>query len=211
MSLSSTSSPENPRAPSDSLELWDWRRSVAELYAMVRATEPHSGWRKWCSERDRLFRDHSQSPVNPQARAEFAGLHYFPYDSSFRFLVDVGKPQSHATIAMEVGGDGRCTFIPSPEPTDLRLVLARSSPSTGSAGMAAECSCPSGTPRVAMKLLAAGVICWTRSRRGSRAGPGRTAHPRLQLRVQSILCLCGPMDLPTGAGREPASQPHPRR
>ena len=112
MSSSSPSFPENPRAPLDRLELWDWRRSIAELYATVRATEPLAGWEKWCSERDRLFRDHSQSPVDPQARAEFAGLPYFPYDPSLRFLVELGQPHSQATIAMDIGGDGEVRLYP---------------------------------------------------------------------------------------------------
>ncbi|RYY09852.1 MAG: hypothetical protein EON55_17530, partial [Alphaproteobacteria bacterium] len=55
------------------LELWDWRRRVAALYDAVRRAESaEAGWRMWRAERDRLFREHPQSPI--EDRPGFAGL-----------------------------------------------------------------------------------------------------------------------------------------
>src|SRR3954466_15014807 len=110
MVMSATSRPDpssdGPQTPSDGLELLDWRRRIAELYARVRTTDPLAAWQEWRSVRDKLFRHHSQSPIELQDRAEFVGLPYFPYDPSFRFLVDIGEPQSRAPVTMGVGGDG---------------------------------------------------------------------------------------------------------
>lgn len=67
------------------LDLLDWRRRVAELYAEVRATEdPEEAWRVWRSRRAELFATHPQSPIPPDRRAGFDGPRYFDYDASFR-------------------------------------------------------------------------------------------------------------------------------
>lgn len=71
-------------APDAALELLDWKRRVAELYAYVREAPPEDGWRAWRDERDHLFRSHPQSPLtDPSA---FDGLDYFDYDPSARVL-----------------------------------------------------------------------------------------------------------------------------
>ncbi|MDO8121968.1 DUF1684 domain-containing protein [Isoptericola sp. b490] len=73
----------------DALPLLDWRRSVASLYAEVRATaEPADGHALWCAGRETLLRDHPQSPVPTAARAEFR-LRTWPYDPAYRFVVPV--------------------------------------------------------------------------------------------------------------------------
>jgi uncharacterized protein len=112
MSSSSDTSPERLHAPLRESELCGWRRTIAELYALVRGAEPLTGWQQWRSIRDELFRHHSQSPILPEQRAKFTGLACFPYDPSLRFLVELGEPQSRATITMEVGSDGEVRLHP---------------------------------------------------------------------------------------------------
>jgi uncharacterized protein (DUF1684 family) len=71
----------------DELELADWRRTVAELYADVRAfaeEDPEIAWRHWCNVRERLYRTHPQSPVPVGDRPTFRARHW-PYDASLRF------------------------------------------------------------------------------------------------------------------------------
>src|SRR5689334_7509455 len=53
------------------LELADWRRRVARLYADVRflhVDDPVAAWQHWRSEREELYRNHPQSPVLPDLR-----------------------------------------------------------------------------------------------------------------------------------------------
>jgi uncharacterized protein (DUF1684 family) len=73
-------------AAAAALELLDWKRRVAELYAYVRESEPAAGWRTWRDERDHLFGTHPQSPLPERARAAFDGLALYDYDPAARVL-----------------------------------------------------------------------------------------------------------------------------
>lgn len=67
------------------VDLLDWRRRIAELYAEIRASdEPEDAWRLWRRRREELFATHPQSPIPAGRRAGFDGPHYFEYDPSFR-------------------------------------------------------------------------------------------------------------------------------
>jgi uncharacterized protein (DUF1684 family) len=69
----------------EELELLDWKRQIFDLYRRVRnATNPEEAWQEWRATRDRLFRQHPQSPVPTQERAAFEGLDYFPFDPAAR-------------------------------------------------------------------------------------------------------------------------------
>ena len=75
-----------------SLELLDYRRRVAEIYRHVRKSDPGpETWRAWRSQRDQLFADHPQSPI--ENRKTFRGLPYFDFDPKWRtegrFVPDV--------------------------------------------------------------------------------------------------------------------------
>ena len=74
-----------------SLELADWRRRIAALYADVReraATDPRAAWEQWRAVRETMYREHPQSPVPPAERGAFRAR-YWPYDPALRFEVDV--------------------------------------------------------------------------------------------------------------------------
>lgn len=68
------------------LDLLDWRRQVARLYADVRA-EPHArtAHAGWAAVRDRLYGEHPSSPVAHRSR--FAGLTVGAYDPAWRVEV----------------------------------------------------------------------------------------------------------------------------
>ncbi len=71
------------------LELADWRRQVAELYADVRAfaeERPELAWQHWVDTRERLFKTHPQSPVPAADRPTFRARHW-PYAPALRFEV----------------------------------------------------------------------------------------------------------------------------
>jgi uncharacterized protein (DUF1684 family) len=95
------------------VELWDWRRRVAELYAGIRTAPTSEGaWHRWRETRDRLFREHAQSPLAPAQRATFRGLPYFPHDPSLRFLVELDAPGDARSETMIAGADGSVTLLP---------------------------------------------------------------------------------------------------
>lgn len=69
----------------DRLELVDWRRQTAELYAAIRAAnEPDAAWRQFVAVRDEMFAGHPQSPLTAEQRATFGHLPYYPYNPAFR-------------------------------------------------------------------------------------------------------------------------------
>src|SRR5438477_5846996 len=86
------------------VELLDWRRRVAELYAEVRATPDHrAAWMRWHQERSRLFHEHSQSPVPGAERRTYRGPHVYAYDSAWRVLAMV---QSVEPARLELPSSG---------------------------------------------------------------------------------------------------------
>jgi uncharacterized protein (DUF1684 family) len=93
-----------------SLDLLDWRRRVARLYAAARAAaDPETGWRTWRDGRDELFAGHPQSPLSGPARAGFAGLPFAPYDPALRFEVAL-SPAAPLRIEVATAADGVVPF-----------------------------------------------------------------------------------------------------
>jgi uncharacterized protein len=94
--------------------LADWRRRMAALYADVRAmagTDPGVAWGHWRAVRERLYREHPQSPVPAAARAAFGAAH-FEYDASFRFevVVEPAPPPAPGGFALELPNSGADTL-----------------------------------------------------------------------------------------------------
>ena len=89
-------------------ELADYRRRVAQMYATVRESrdDPGETCRRLRATRDALFRTHTQSALDPQAQARFAGLRYFGYDPAFRFALPVNRDVEPQTLEMDLQDDG---------------------------------------------------------------------------------------------------------
>ncbi|MFZ0090926.1 MAG: DUF1684 domain-containing protein [Solirubrobacteraceae bacterium] len=74
----------------DLLWLLDWRRTISELYAEIRATpNKHAAWHRWREARVRLFAEHPQSPVPASERRDYAGPHLYDYDAASSALASV--------------------------------------------------------------------------------------------------------------------------
>jgi uncharacterized protein (DUF1684 family) len=91
--------------PESTLDLWGYRRRVADIYARVRAMPPVDGWQFWVSARDELFRTHPQSPLPLQERGSFTGLPYWPPDPDLRVVATV-QPTSSTEILLAHSGGG---------------------------------------------------------------------------------------------------------
>jgi uncharacterized protein (DUF1684 family) len=97
------------------LELLDWRRLVALLYAEVRS-RPHSqqtaDWFR--DQRNRLFRDHPQSPIPANARSGFRSLSYWDWDPLGRVEAEfrpIEIADSEPSRTAEANGEARLTPI----------------------------------------------------------------------------------------------------
>jgi len=91
-----------------SMTLLDWRRRVAAMYAEVRASagrDPAATAGRFRAERDRLFREHPDSPLPPEARAGFRGIPYWPYDPAMRFAADVEPLPAEPVTATSLAGE----------------------------------------------------------------------------------------------------------
>ena len=85
----------------ETIDLADWRRRVATLYAEVRrlsATDVPAALALWRSTREGLFREHPSSPVPTAKRASFRASH-FDHDPSLRFEVEVVADEAPATTS----------------------------------------------------------------------------------------------------------------
>lgn len=74
------------------LDLLDWRRRTAELYADARRLWPNeaaAAHARWRATRDELFATHPQSPIPAAERAAFPGLAYYAYNPSLAFVASV--------------------------------------------------------------------------------------------------------------------------
>src|ERR1700679_1013567 len=105
------------------VELWDWRRRVADPYAAVRANpDPHAAWRQWAEVRALLFRTDPQSPIESAERTGYPGPEVFPYDPRVRFEVAPG-PAAGQNLDLPGGADGGVSLEPFALPEGLRSSL----------------------------------------------------------------------------------------
>ena len=166
------------------LQLADWRRRIAALYAQVRdraVTDPVAAWSGWCAVREVLYRTHAQSPVPEAERADFRARH-FPYDPALRFeatvlpIADEAEGADAAALDIPTSGGGAMGFqrlgwvvVPFPSGPQ-RLLLSWLTDSPGGS------SSPSRTAPGARRPMAAGAISSTRRREPISAATRRAAR-----------------------------------
>jgi hypothetical protein len=92
----------------DLLDLLDWRRRIAALYAEVRAArDPEKAWWSWRRMRDELFTSHPQSPLPEEARGGFAGAAYSEYDPRYRVAAEIEPAEAER---IQLPGSAGATF-----------------------------------------------------------------------------------------------------
>ncbi len=94
--------------------LADWRRQVAALYSEVRAmaaSDPAIALAHWRAVRERLYREHPQSPVLHDQRDTFRARH-FEHDPKVRFelVVEPAPPPALGAFALELPNSGSDTL-----------------------------------------------------------------------------------------------------
>ena len=86
------------------LELADWRRRVAAIYARWREEsklDPEGATISLRTARADLFHDHPQSPLPPEGRSRFDALLHWSYDIAYRMTVRL-EPAEEASVASGV-------------------------------------------------------------------------------------------------------------
>jgi uncharacterized protein (DUF1684 family) len=95
------------------LELLDWKRRIFDLYSRLRSQDdPQEGWRLWRAERDRMFRDHPQSPRAAAARRSFKALPYFDFDPAARVSAEI-RPATPERYEIATSGGSTYSFTRS--------------------------------------------------------------------------------------------------
>lgn len=93
------------------LELLDYRRTVSELYARVRAYDADETiYSAWQATRDDLFATHSQSALDDEQKAIFRGLEYYPYDAAYDVVGDFNPNVEPKEYYVDVGDDGEIHY-----------------------------------------------------------------------------------------------------
>jgi len=118
--------PRSATSLAGELELVDWRRQVASLYAAVRAeTDAEQGHALWRRGRDALMREHPESPLLGDDEMRSNGVPYWPYDPELRFDLEL-QPAEPVTLALQTGGTDttmlrRIGVVALPPPLDAAL------------------------------------------------------------------------------------------
>ena len=81
----------------DHLDLVDWRRRMGDAYR----SGSLEGWR---AARDRLFKEHPQSPIPPAVRDRFQGLRWFPPNPAYRLPARL-EPGDGELLEIDTGGE----------------------------------------------------------------------------------------------------------
>src|SRR5258707_13197471 len=89
-------------------ELLDYRRSVSDIYSSVRNSQVDNStrWQRFREARDQLLCTHVQSALSLEQKATFSGLHYYPYDPAYRFIVPVEPDPEPETLDVHLKYDG---------------------------------------------------------------------------------------------------------
>ena len=93
--------------PEDAMQLADWRRQTAELFARVREqADPATAHALWRDGRDQMMRSHPQSPLPAGDPMRTSGVPYWPYDPALRFAVPVESAAEPKRLEIDTGPDG---------------------------------------------------------------------------------------------------------
>jgi uncharacterized protein len=110
----SAEAPQPAREQLSELALAHWRREVFDIYREVRLDrDPERAHARWRERRDRLFREHSESPLAIDDPLRKTGVPYWPYDPRLRFSVPVLTAARPARRSLPTEGE---------EVTELRQV-----------------------------------------------------------------------------------------
>jgi hypothetical protein len=86
---------------------------TSELYSAARAAsrgDVLQTWLKWRSRRDKLLKEHRQSPLSAAQRLSFRSLTYFAYDPDWRLYGTIDSAVEPRSYVVDLGSDGEIKF-----------------------------------------------------------------------------------------------------
>ena len=198
---------------SDAIDLLEWKHAIFDLYAGIRAApEPEQAWRDWRATRDRMYRDHPQSPIPAAARADFAFCRFYDYDPAWRTIAVIENADPDPTeIAASTGGTfsftriGVARFVLQGQEHELELAW---NDGYGGGIFLAFTDETSGAVDLRRRPLS------HRHRQGRRSRLRRRRRhggARLQLRLQPLVLVRRTLGVPARARRQPACRSRSRR
>jgi uncharacterized protein (DUF1684 family) len=117
--------------PETALQLADWRRQNAALYARTREqAAPAAAHALWRDGRDQMMRSHPQSPLPAGDPMRVSGVPYCAYDGVLRWTVRVVFFNDTATTEIDTGQDGvtrleQIGWVTLGDPVGRRVALWR--------------------------------------------------------------------------------------
>ena len=187
--------------PVTALQLAQWRRATAALYARVREqADPVAAHALWRAGRDGLMSSHPQSPLPEGDPLRVTGVPYWPYDLGLRFVVPVEPAAEPRRLEIDTGADGvtrleQVGWVTIPGPVGLRLALWWLDEYGG--GL----FCRSGTRQPAAPATVAAATCSTR-RKAPISDPTAGTSSSTSIHVPPIVPVQPALGVPAGACRE---------
>jgi uncharacterized protein len=109
--------------PVTALQLADWRRATADLYARVREqADPAAASALWRAGRDGLMSSHPQSALPEGDPLRVSGVPYWPYDPALRFTVPVEPATDPRRLEIDTRLE-QIGWVAIPAPVGRRLGL----------------------------------------------------------------------------------------
>ena len=97
--------------PGDTLDLWDYRRRVADIYREARLVPLGPEAReRWLRRRNELFGNHPSSPIPSAERPDWGGLPVFPHDPDWRLEVVVEETEP-VRVGTSHSGEGETPLV----------------------------------------------------------------------------------------------------
>lgn len=94
--------------PNNPFTLIEWQRSITQLYALIRGMAVNNqkeAWMAYCTMRNALFKDHLNSPLNPEQKTTFKELSYYPYNPAWRTIGTINPNVKRETFKIYSGSD----------------------------------------------------------------------------------------------------------
>ena len=77
------------------------------MRACGRLPTRRAAWLHWRATRDRMYREHPQSPIAADSRADFTGCRFYAYDPTWRVVAEI---DDHESDPREIGASTGGTF-----------------------------------------------------------------------------------------------------